>query len=133
MVSGTRYEKRGYTYFGERAYSGYIGDSIPLLIRRLNIPPRKPDAESGSAFMKRIASLSLADREEEIFHAISSGNIPDFLRNTVTLTGEFADSAATLHQVVYEAMPDYLAVGSNLNYCRIPMNPYTAQNLAFQF
>lgn len=133
MVSGTRYEKRGYTYFGERAYSGYIGDSIPLPIRRLNIPPRKPDAEPGSAFMKRIASLPLTDREEEIFHAISSGNVPDFLRNTVTLKGEFADSAGTIHQVVYETMSDYLSIGSNLDYCRIPMNPYTAQNLAYQF
>jgi hypothetical protein len=133
MVSGTRYEKRGYTYFGERAYSGFISDSIPLLIRRLNIPPRKPDAESGSAFMKRITTLPLADREEQIFLAISAGNVPDFLRNTVTLTGEFADSAGTLHQIVYEAMPDYLAIGNNLDYCRIPMNPYTAQNLAYQF
>ncbi len=133
MVSGTRFEKRGYTYFGERAYLDYIGDSIPIPIRRLNIPPRKPDAESGSAFMKRIATLPLAEREEEIFRAISSGNVPDFLRNTVTLKGEFADSAGRLHQVIYETMPDYLAVGSNLNYCRIPMNPYTAQNLAYQF
>jgi len=111
----------------------HIRDSISLPIRRLNIPTRNPDAETGSAFMKRIASLPLTDREEEIFHAISSGNVPDFLRNTVTLMGEFADSAGTLHRVIYEAMPDYLAVGSNLDYCRIPMNPYTAQNLAYQF
>jgi hypothetical protein len=133
MVSGTRYGKRGYSYFGERTYSKYIGDSLLLPIRRLNIPPRKPDDETGSSFMKRIASLPPEEREEEIFHAISSGNVPDFLRNTVTLTGKFADSAGTIHRVVYEAMPDYLAIGSNQDYCRIPMNPYTAQNLAYQF
>jgi hypothetical protein len=133
MLSGSRYENKGYTYFGERAYSEFIGDSLVMPIRRLNIPPRKPDAENGSTFMKRIASLPLANREEEIFQAISTGNIPDFLRNTITLKGEFADSAGTVHQVVYEAMPDYLAVGSNKDFCRIPMNPFTAQNLAFQF
>jgi hypothetical protein len=133
MLSGSRYENKGYTYFGERAYSEYVGDSLTMPIRHLNFPPSKPDAETGSAFMKRIASLPLAEREEEIFQAISSGNIPDFLRNTITLEGEFADSAGALHQVVYEALPDYLAVGSNLDYCRIPMNPFTAQNLAFQF
>jgi hypothetical protein len=30
-------------------------------------------------------------------------------------------------------MPDYLAVGSNDDFCRIPMNPYTAQTLADLF
>jgi hypothetical protein len=133
MLGGTSHENKGYTYFGERAYSEYIGDSIPLPIRRLNIPPRKSDAETGSAFMKRIASLPLAEREEEIFQAVSSGNIPDFLRNTITMKGKFADSAGILHQIDYEVMPDYLSVGSNKDFCRIPMNPFTAQNLAFQF
>ncbi len=133
MLSGSRYENKGYSYFGERAYTEFIGDSILLPIRRLNIPPRKPDAETGSAFMKRIASLPLDEREEEIFQALSSGNIPDFLRNTITIKGEFADSAGKLHQVIYEVMSDYLAVGSNKDNCRIPMNPFTAQNLAFQF
>lgn len=130
IVSGTRYENKGYTYFGERAYSSYISDSIIVPIRRLNIPPRKPDAESGKDFMNRIAPLSRDDREEEIYKAVSSGNIPGFLRNTKTLNGEFADSTGLMHKVIYEAMPDYLAVGNDTDYCRIPMNPYTAQRLA---
>ena len=133
MLSGTRLEHKGYVYFGNRAYSCYIADSIEVPIRRLNFPPRKPDAETGSAFMKRIAPLPLREREIEIFKAVSSGNIPDFLRNTVTLQGTFEDSAGTLHRVSYEAMADYLAVGNNLDNCRIPMNPLTAQRLADLF
>ena len=133
IVSGTRYEKKGYTYFGERAYSALISDSIIIPIRHLNIPFRKPDAESGSAFMRRVAPMSRDEREEEIFKSVSSGNIPGFLRNTVTLNGEFADSAGVMHKVTYEVMPDYLAVGSDTDYCRIPMNPYTAQHLATIF
>ena len=133
MLSGTRHEKKGYTYFGVRAYSNYIADTLGVPIRRLNIPPRKPDAETGSAFMKRITPMPLKEREDEIYRAVSSGNIPDFLRNTVTINGAFADSAGTIHQVSYEAMPDYLAVGNNGDFCRIPMNPYTAQKLADRF
>ena len=133
ILSGTRYEKKGYTYFGERAYSGFITDSVILPIRRLNIPLRRSDAESGSAFMKRIAQLPLNEREDEIYDAIASGNIPGFLRNTVTLNGEFADSADIMHNVIYEVMPDYLAVGNDTDYCRIPMNPHTAQQLATLF
>jgi hypothetical protein len=133
MLSGTRHEQKGYAYFGKRAYSSYMADSTAFPIRRLNIPPREPNAESGSAFMKRIAPLTLKEREIEIFKAISSGNIPDFLRNTITLNATFADSAGILHRVNYETMADYLAVGNNSDYCRIPMNPFTAQKLADLF
>ncbi len=133
MVSGTRYEKRGYEYFAKRAYSDYIGDSVLIPIRRLNIPVRKNDAETGTDFMRRIASLPLREREEEIYRSISTGNIPDFLRYTLTLKGEFADSEGKLHQIIYETMPDYLAIGNNHDYCRIPMNPFTAQKLADLF
>lgn len=102
-------------------------------IRRLNIPVRETDAEVGSAFMKRIDQLSLKEREEEIFKAISAGNIPGFLRNTHLLKAEFADSAGIFHKVVIEVMPDYLAVGNDQDFCRIPMNPFTAQRLADTF
>jgi len=133
ILSGTKHEQKEYTYFGERAYSGYIADSVVIPIRCLNIPERKVDAESGSAFMERIAALPLAEREEEIYKAIATGNIPAFLRKTITIKDEFADSAGKIHQVQYEVLPDYLSVGSDIDFCRIPMNPYTAQQLATDF
>lgn len=130
MLSGTRYGNRGYTYFGKRAYQEFVDDTIVMPIRRLNIPTGISPAEKGSEFMRRIASLSLADREEEIFKVLSAGNIPGFLRNTLTLKGDFADTAGRVHQVSFEVMPDYLAVGNEADFCRIPMNPFTAQRLA---
>ena len=92
MLSGTHYEEKGYKYFGPRAYSELIADTVVIPIRGLNIPVREPGAETGSAFMKRISDLPLAEREEEILKAAASGNIPDFLRNTITLSGEFVDA-----------------------------------------
>ena len=133
ILSGAKLEQKNYTYFGERAYSNFIADSIVVPIRRLNIPERNAQAESGSAFMERISALPLTEREEEIYKAISSGNIPGFLRKTITLSGEFADSAGVMHKVEYEVMPDYLSVGSDMDFCRIPMNPNTAQRLATDF
>lgn len=133
IVHGTRLENKGYKYFGKRAYIDLITDTVIIPLKRLNIPLRLNDAETGSAFMKRVDTLKRADREEEIFRAISEGNMPDFLRNTVELSGEFADSAGIMHSVVYQVMPDYLAVGSDSDFCRIPMNPHTAQRLADQF
>jgi hypothetical protein len=130
MLSGTRKENRNYNYFGKRAYSSWIADSIIVPIRRLNFPVRPATAETGTAFMHRIASLPLQEREAEIYAVISTGNIPDFLRNTITISDDFADSLGIKHRVIYEVMPDYLAVGSEEDYCRIPMNPFTAQKLA---
>lgn len=133
MLSGTGYEQKGYTYFGARAYSDMISKSVIMPIRTMNIPPRDKEAETGSAFMKRISDLPRADREEEIFMAAASGNIPDFVRNTVTLHGEFKDSEGISHMVTFDVMPDYLSIGSDDDFCRIPMNPHTAQRLADLF
>ena len=96
----------------------------------LQIPVRKQNAETGSAFMKRLIPLELEEREEEIFKALAAGNMPDFLRKSIRLKGDFTDSLGHSHELIYEVMPDYLAVGSNEDFCRIPMNPYTAQRLA---
>jgi hypothetical protein len=130
MLSGTRLDQKNYTYYNDRAYQDYIADTVIVPIRRMNIPQRNPQSESGSDFMKRIASMSLNEREEDIFRAAASGNIPGFLRNTVTLRGEFADAEGTMHNIIYEVMPDYLSVGNDTDYCRIPMSPHTAQKVA---
>ncbi|HUW93656.1 MAG TPA: hypothetical protein VMV74_10875 [Bacteroidales bacterium] len=133
MLSGTGLDQRGYAYFGPRAYSDFIADRVNIPVQRLNIPARSAAAESGSDFMKRIALLPLNEREEEIFKAISSGNIPDFLRNMITVNDSIADAQGVIHSVEYEVLPDYLAVGSNADFCRIPMSPHTAQRLADLF
>jgi hypothetical protein len=133
ILSGTKYEQKSYNYFGKPVYRDLISDTVEIPIRSLNIPRRLLNAETGSAFMKRISGLTLADREEEIYKAFASGNVPDFLRTTVPIRGDFADSAGKPHQVIYEAMPDYLAVGNDADFCRVPMNPYTAQRIATLF
>jgi len=133
MLSGTRQEQRGYRYFGARAYKDFISDTIAVPVRQLNIPGRDPAAETGSEFMKRITDLPREEREEEIYLAAASGNIPGFLRETVTLRGGFNDLDGTPHTLEYDVMPDYLAIGSDKDFCRIPMTPGTAQRLADLF
>ena len=130
MLSGTELEEKGYAYFGPRAYSDFIADRVIIPLRRLNIPARNEASESGSAFMKRIEPLPLSEREEEIYKTLASGNMPDFLRNMITIRDTLADAEGIIHSVEYEVMPDYLAVGGDKDFCRIPMSPHTAQRLA---
>ncbi|HTY39168.1 MAG TPA: T9SS type A sorting domain-containing protein [Bacteroidota bacterium] len=132
MVSGTPLEGQGYVYFGPRAYSQYIqtGKPVPSL---LQIPARPAGSMTGSQFMTFVGSMSFDQRETAIYNEISKGNIPDFLRYQKKLQSTFYDANGAPHRVIYQVMPDYLCIGSNDDFCRIPMGPITAQKLANLF
>ena len=132
MVSGTELEGVDYNYYGERAYSQYIQKNINAP-EQLKIPPRPIDAITGSQFMNSVSNLSFEDREARIYDEISKGNIPEFLRSLTKIETNFNDANGVNHSVIYEVMPDYLAIGSNEDFCRIPMGPITAQKLADLF
>ncbi|MEO8399903.1 MAG: fibronectin type III domain-containing protein, partial [Ignavibacteriaceae bacterium] len=132
MVSGTAHEGVDYAYYGARAYSQWIQINVDYP-QPLMIPPRSPDFKSGSEFMQSVMNMSFADRETEIYNEVSKGNIPNFLRSLTTVEASFNDGNGTSHTVKYEVMPDYLAVGSDSDFCRIPTGPITAQKLADLF
>ncbi|MFA6598422.1 MAG: T9SS type A sorting domain-containing protein [Ignavibacteriaceae bacterium] len=132
MVSGTANEGVGYKYYGARAYTQYVQDGT-LLPKILTIPPRPANAISGSQFMQQVLNMTFEQREIEIYNQLSVGNIPDFMRTLTKISGNFVDGNGTSHACSYEVMPDYLAIGSNEDFCRIPMGPITAQKLADLF
>jgi hypothetical protein len=85
------------------------------------------------AFMQSVADLSPQQRETAAWREISRGNFPDFLRQfcRVPIHGRTASGQTlTAH---LEVMCDYLAVGGNDDFVRIPLRPQTAQKLADQF
>gem|GEM_PF-64659 len=132
MVSGTDNENVGYEYYGPRAYTQFIQDAA-VLPKIMMIPPRPSDALTGSQFMQQVMDLTFEQREVQIYNQISIGNIPEFMRTLTKITSEFQDNAGTSHICSYEVMPDYLAIGSDEDFCRIPMGPITAQRLADLF
>lgn len=132
MLTGTDYENVNYTYYGDRIYSDLIQSGI-YEHKGLMIPPRSSNAVSGSQFMQSVMDMSFDNRENAIFNEISKGNIPNFLRDLKILETSFLDANGYSHQLSYEVMPDYLAIGSDSDFCRIPMGPFTAQKLADLF
>ncbi len=132
MVSGTQHENEGYEYYGTRAYSQWIQINVNYP-QPLTIPPRSPDAKSGSEFMQSVMNMTFEDREKEIYNEASTGNIPDFLRKLKTIETISIDANGVSHSIKYEVMPDYLAIGSDSDFCRIPTGPITAQRLADLF
>ncbi len=132
MISGTEKENIGYEYFGSRAYSQYIQGYL-LQKTSLTIPARPVNSKTGSEFMQYVNNMTFEQREAEILSEISKGNIPNFYRSLRTVRANFQDINGTTYKCYYEVMPDYLAIGSDSDYCRIPMGPLTAQTLANLF
>src|SRR5262249_8872584 len=66
------------------------------------------------------------DREQAILDEISKGNLPEFLRKLVPvkLQGQLATGKDLIATIF--VTPDYLAIGSDADFLRIPMNLHTA-------
>ena len=105
--------------------------SLINLIKK--IPPRPFSAMTGSEFAKSILSMSGSNREQAILAQIVKGNLPDFLRNlkSVKLIDGLEDGKSTTATIF--VTPDYLAIGSDRDFLSIPMNLYTAIEVAFHF
>lgn len=95
----------------------------------LVLPPRNTNAPDGDSFVKRIATLDLAQRDEAVASEFLAGNVPDFLRKfrpvAVTNVVDGVTNVAT-----FQVAPDYIAIGSDENYFLAPVSPATAQRIA---
>lgn len=129
MLSGTPLEGIGYSYYGPRAYAPYI-QIAAILPKPVQIPARPAGAMTGTQFIASVASMSFTNRENAIYNEFAKGNIPDFMRTLQKIQSTFLDANNVSHTVVYEVMPDYLCIGSNDDFCRMPMGPITAQKIA---
>ncbi len=126
MTSGTSkvtaWGKRG----GPRAYTDWVQPAA-------GIPPRPKDAVGGAAFIRQIQALAPAARENAIAVEICRGNLPDFLQKFQMIPFPVTDALGKEETVTVEVMPDYLAVGSDGDFVRLPMTPMTAQRIADAF
>jgi hypothetical protein len=128
LAHRAEYERGTSVLTPSRAYTEWIETDVTLpKPAPPSIPARSADAPTGSAFVTSVANLPRDEREAAIRRELLAGNIPSFLRilRTVEVTGTGSDSLN--HTTSYDVMPDYLAIGSDDDFVRMPMNPYTAQ------
>jgi len=95
----------------------------------LALPPRATNAVSDKDLVQQIISQPLGDREKVVLRELISGNVPDFLRRLcpVTVTDVFEGKT---NSATFFVTPDYLAVGSEPDFFRIPLTPMAAQCIA---
>lgn len=95
-----------------------------------NFPSRKPDAITGSQFIKVIEGFKSGSpkRNELIINELKNGNIPSFNRKFIPITINENNN-----RLVYFVSPDYVCIGSDSDYIRISCDGPTSQTIANMF
>lgn len=98
--------------------------------KSLPLPERHSDAITGSAFYKEVVTVSREAREALAAEEILSGNVPEFFKKFVKIDASFRDSSGKKVEAFYFVSPDYLSIGSLVDFARVPLTPMTAQYIA---
>lgn len=143
LTAGTSDETRWGKFGGPRAYSKWIQQQplkepvVPLAViveepvaQVMAIPARHENAPAGRQFRDQILAMPRQAREAAIVKEITEGNIPAFVRQLVTIRISWTDPTGTRHVADYRVMPDYLAVGTDEDFFRVPMTPQSALAIA---
>src|SRR6516162_3946618 len=111
----------------------HSGSSIQPQQLTQGIPSRAVQDLTGSQFAQYVSRMNPQEREEAILEEISKGNLPEFLRKLVPvqLHCELVNGQSLAATIF--VTPDYLAIGSDSDFLRIPMNLHTAVTIAERF
>lgn len=115
-----------------RALPRIAGDSCGRNHARA-MPGRSSSALAGSAFFAAIANASGGDRDNRIINELARGNMPGFLHQLEPVVFQGQDARGAPTQIVICVTPDYLALGSDNDFVRVPLGLPAAAAIAGQF
>jgi hypothetical protein len=113
-----------------------FSNSTSIKFSSSNIPPTDAPVFtiplltiSGTDFGNSIMNVGPTQtREDLIFAQFRAGNVPDFMRKGIPVTVTVGNNTLT-----YWVLPDVLCIGTNTDYLRTPLNPFTAMKVADLF
>lgn len=76
-----------------------------------------------------IAPLNRLERENIFLEKLLEGHVPYHMRSLHDLTITFLDKNKLSHTLTIFYLPDYLCLGNDSNYFRVPLFPVTAQKV----
>jgi hypothetical protein len=89
------------------------------------------DSFSGSAFYKQAVAYTWQQRDSMAVAWILDGHFPSFFTKFQKVNVTISDSASgKIIYARYFVSPDYLSIGNNNDWARIPLTPMAAQSLA---
>lgn len=102
---------------------------VGLALSTVSVLPAA-QALSGSQFALFVAHMDPRLREHAIEDQILAGNFPGFLKNLVPVKLQWNPPKGKVIEATIYVMPEYLSIGSESDFLRIPMNLYTASTVA---
>ena len=101
----------------------------PILLIMLGcglLAAQKPATE----LLKEMELLTPDEREIFVDSCMVKGFYPDFMSTFVRVDVQITDSVEGVINGYYYVLPDYLSIGSNNDFIRMPIQPSTAQRIA---
>ncbi len=96
--------------------------------------PDRSSSLSGSEFYKQAAAMNWKQRDSFAVKEILAGNIPSFFTKFENIKAETIDGETGVRAVAdYYVSPDYLCIGTDEDWVRIPLTPMAAQLIADSF
>ncbi len=84
---------------------------------------------SGTAFYEAAMAMQWQSRDSLALAAIQSGAVPDFLLKLQPVHTTIVDSVGKQHRITFYVTPDYLSIGTNADWARIPLTPMAATTM----
>jgi len=97
------------------------------------IPARLAGAPTGSQFAEDTKAFTDSERQRAAVSEIKHGNIPNFLRTLKAVRMEGRLPTGQTATATIWVMPDYLAIGCNEDFLRIPLTMPSATDVANEF
>jgi hypothetical protein len=101
--------------------------------KQIIVPAGNNAAITGTEFYKKAVAYHWHERDSFAVEEILSGNIPSFLKRFVAVHASIKDLSGKTITAVYFVSPDYLSIGNDNDWARIPLSPMAAQQIADSF
>lgn len=86
--------------------------------------------KGGEAFRIQADAANVPERDSMAVRWYSDGNFPEFMRRFARVDVEFATSDGRNVKAHYYVAPDYLCVGTDSDFLRLPVTPHAGQRIA---
>lgn len=96
------------------------------------IPKRVAHAPAGSAVMSQMHNLRGAERDAAVVDQVVSGNVPAFLRKLTPVEIAHTDANGEELRVTLCVTPEYLSVGDDDDFVRVPVGLPAAARIAVE-
>lgn len=100
--------------------------------RKLSIPHSKNAVSTitGTSFYEEAVQFNWRQRDSFFLESFYRGNVPKFLYTFTPITIEHQDTLGNKYKIQFYCSTDYVSVGNDQDWARVPLSPMAAQVLA---